>query len=77
MVELARSHVSGPFYDRRVDRLMRAASRVHELGNAIMINRHAGDVVNDTVSDKDGSVAVPAMPVSSCLAGPLPDVAAG
>lgn len=64
-LELARPQSLRPvFTTGEVDRLMRAAHRIHKLGDSAMIDRRAADVAIEIVRDKDGSVVVfPAMPV--------------
>lgn len=63
-LELARPHGRRPvFTTGEVDRLMRAASRIHKLGDGVMVNNGATDVAIEIARDKDGSVVVfPAMP---------------
>jgi hypothetical protein len=42
---------------------MRAASRIHKLGDGVMVKNRATDVAIEIARDKDGSVVVfPAMP---------------
>jgi hypothetical protein len=62
-LELARPHGRRPvFTTGKVDRLMRAASRIHKLGHGVMVNNRATDVAIEIARDKDGSVVVfPAM----------------
>jgi uncharacterized protein YqgV (UPF0045/DUF77 family) len=58
-LELARPHGRRPvFTTGEVDRLMQAASRVHKLGDAVMVNSRATDIAIDIAPDKDGSVVV-------------------
>lgn len=63
-LELARPRGLRPvFAAGEVDRLMRAASRIHKLGDGAMVNNRATDVAIEIARDKDGSVVVfPAMP---------------
>jgi hypothetical protein len=47
-----------------VDRLMRAAHRIHQLGDGVMVNGRTTDVAIEIARGKDGSVVVfPALPV--------------
>jgi hypothetical protein len=63
-LELARPHGLRPvFTTGEVDRLMRAASRIHKLGDGVMVNSRMTDVAIEIARDKDGSVVVfPALP---------------
>ncbi|MFC0530422.1 hypothetical protein [Phytohabitans kaempferiae] len=63
-LELARPHGLLPvFTTGEVDRLMRAANRIHKLGDGVVVNGRATDVAVEIVRDKDGSVVVfPALP---------------
>ncbi|MFJ3689806.1 hypothetical protein [[Kitasatospora] papulosa] len=64
-LELARPQSLRPvFTTGEVDRLMRAAHRIHKLGDSAMVDRRAADVAIEIARDKDGSVVVfPALPV--------------
>jgi hypothetical protein len=64
VLELARPHGLLPvFTSGEVDRLMRAANRIHKLGDGVMVNSRATDVAIEIARSKDGSVVVfPAMP---------------
>jgi hypothetical protein len=63
-LELARPHGLLPvFTTGEVDRLMRAANRIHKLGDGVMANSHTTDVSIEIARNKDGSVVVfPALP---------------
>lgn len=64
-VELARPHgLRAPvFTSREVDRLMRAANRIHALGDGVLVDSRATDVAIEIARNKDGSVVVlPALP---------------
>jgi hypothetical protein len=60
----ARPHGLLPVYTTgEVDRLMRAASRIHKLGDGVTLNGRATDVAVEIARKKDGSVVVfPATP---------------
>ncbi|MFJ9881815.1 hypothetical protein ACIQRN_20115 [[Kitasatospora] papulosa] len=64
-LELARPQSLRPvFTTGEVDRLMRAAHRIHKLGDGAMVDSWATDVAIEIARDKDGSVVVfPALPV--------------
>lgn len=52
------------FTTGEVDRLMRAASRIHKLGDGVTVNSRTTDVAIEIARSKDGSVVVfPALPV--------------
>jgi hypothetical protein len=63
-LELARPNGLRPvFTTSEVDRLMRAAHRIHKLGNGVTVNSRTTDVAIEMVRNKDGSVVVlPALP---------------
>ncbi|MFD7135663.1 hypothetical protein [Streptomyces sp. NPDC059894] len=63
-LELARPQGLRPvFTTGEVDRLMRAANRIHRLGDGVMADSRATDVAIEIARDKDGSVVVfPALP---------------
>jgi hypothetical protein len=63
-LELARPHGLLPvFTTGEVDRLMRAANRIHKLGDGVMVNSRTTDVTIEIARNKDGSVVVfPALP---------------
>jgi hypothetical protein len=63
-LELARPHGLLPvFTTGEVDRLMRAAYRIHKLGDGVMVNSRTTDVAIEIARNKDGSVVVfPALP---------------
>jgi hypothetical protein len=63
-LELARPHGLLPvFTTGEVDRLMRAANRIHKLGDGVMVNSRTTDVAIEIARDNDGSVVVfPALP---------------
>ncbi|MEU9357186.1 hypothetical protein AB0D35_03560 [Streptomyces sp. NPDC048301] len=63
-LELARPQSLRPvFTTGEVDRLMRAAHRIHKLGDGAMVDSRATDVAIEIARDKDGSVVVfPALP---------------
>jgi hypothetical protein len=46
------------FTTGEVDRLMRAANRIHKLGDGVMVNSRTTDVAIDIARNKDGSVVV-------------------
>ncbi|MFJ7125670.1 hypothetical protein [Streptomyces sp. NPDC098101] len=64
-LELARPNGLRPvFTTGEVDRLMRAAHRIHQLGDGVTVNSRMTDVAIDIARNKDGSVVVfPALPV--------------
>ncbi|WP_369248140.1 hypothetical protein [Streptomyces sp. R41] len=52
------------FTTGEVDRLMRAANRIHKLGDGVMVNSRTTDVAIEIARNKDGSVVVfPALPM--------------
>ncbi len=58
-LELARPHGLLPvFTTGEVDRLMRAANRIHKLGDGVTVNSRATDVAVEIARDRDGSVVV-------------------
>jgi hypothetical protein len=58
-LELAPPHGLLPvFTTGEVDRLMRAANRIHKLGDGVMVNSRTSDVAIEIARDKDGSVVV-------------------
>ncbi|MEW2491306.1 hypothetical protein [Streptomyces sp. NPDC048411] len=63
-LELARPQSLRPvFTTGEVDRLMRAANRIHKLGDGAMVDSRATDVAIEIARDMDGSVVVfPALP---------------
>jgi hypothetical protein len=63
-LELARPNGLRPvFTTGEVDRLMRAANRIHKLGDGVMVNNRTTDVAIEIARNKDGSVVVfPALP---------------
>ncbi|MER5385860.1 hypothetical protein ABT040_37380 [Streptomyces sp. NPDC002688] len=63
-LELARPQGLRPvFTTGEVDRLMRAANRIHKLGDGVVVNSRTTDVAIEIARDKDGSVIVfPALP---------------
>ncbi|WP_406080455.1 hypothetical protein OG468_08530 [Streptomyces zaomyceticus] len=63
-LELARPNGLRPvFTTGEVDRLMRAAFRIHQLGGGVMVDSRTTDVAIEIARDKDGSVVVfPALP---------------
>jgi hypothetical protein len=63
-LELARPHGLLPvFTTGEVDRMMRAANRIHKLGDGVIVNSRATDVAVEIARNKDGSVVVfPALP---------------
>ncbi|WP_406369110.1 hypothetical protein OG788_03985 [Streptomyces sp. NBC_00647] len=63
-LELARPQGLRPvFTTGEVDRLMRAANRIHKLGDGVVVNSRTTDVAIEMARDKDGSVIVfPALP---------------
>lgn len=63
-LELARPQSLRPvFTTGEVDRLMRAAHRIHKLGDGAMVDSRATDVAIEIARNKDGSVVVfPALP---------------
>jgi hypothetical protein len=63
-LELARPHGLLPvFTTGEVDRLMRAANRIHKLGDGVMVNSRTTDVAIEIARNNDGSVVVfPALP---------------
>ncbi|MEJ8661002.1 hypothetical protein [Streptomyces sp. MS1.AVA.4] len=66
-LELARPNGLMPvFTTGEVDRLMRAAHRIHKLGDGVTVNSRTTDVAIEIARDKDGSVVVfPALPAES------------
>ncbi|WP_432118276.1 hypothetical protein [Streptomyces sp. bgisy032] len=66
-LELARPNGLRPvFTTAEVDRLMRAAHRIHQLGDGVVVDSRATDVAIDIARDEDGSVVVfPALPASA------------
>ncbi|MFC5225275.1 hypothetical protein ACFPN6_11815 [Streptomyces fimbriatus] len=63
-LELVRPHGLRPvFTTAEVDRLMRAAHRIHQLGDGVVVDSRATDVAIGIDRDEDGSVVVfPALP---------------
>lgn len=63
-LELARPNGLRPvFTTGEVDRLMRAAHRIHKLGDGVTVNSRPTDMVVEIARNKDGSVVVfPALP---------------
>ncbi|NJC71686.1 hypothetical protein HC031_18455 [Planosporangium thailandense] len=63
-LELARPQGLRPVFTAgEVDRLMRAADRIHKLRDGVMVNSRATDVAIEIARNKDGSVVVfPALP---------------
>ncbi|WP_326697241.1 hypothetical protein OG909_07800 [Streptomyces sp. NBC_01754] len=63
-LELARPHGLRPvFTTGEVDRLMRAAHRIHQLGDGVVADSRTTDVAIEIARGKDGSVVVfPALP---------------
>ncbi|MEK8145199.1 hypothetical protein NKH18_38720 [Streptomyces sp. M10(2022)] len=63
-LELARPHSLRPvFTTGEVDRLMRAANRIHKLGDGVMVDSRTTDVAIEIARNEDGSVVVfPALP---------------
>jgi hypothetical protein len=58
-LELARPNGLRPvFTPGEVDRLMRAAHRIHQLGDGVTLDNRTTDVAIDIARDKDGSVVV-------------------
>ncbi|MGW0778568.1 hypothetical protein ACWD01_34215 [Streptomyces sp. NPDC002835] len=58
-LELARPNGLRPvFTQSEVDRLMRAAHRIHQLGDGITVDNRTTDVAIEIARDKDGSVVV-------------------
>ncbi|MGW3248459.1 hypothetical protein [Streptomyces sp. NPDC001070] len=54
------------FTTGEVDRLMRAANRIHKLGDGVVVNSRTTDVAIEIARDKDGSVVVfPALPAEA------------
>jgi hypothetical protein len=54
------------FTTGEVDRLMRAANRIHKLGDGVMVNSRTTDVAIEIARNKDGSVVVfPALPAQA------------
>ncbi|MFG2940123.1 hypothetical protein ACIQVL_33490 [Streptomyces sp. NPDC090499] len=54
------------FTTGEVDRLMRAAHRIHQLGDGAVVNSRTTDVAIEIARNKDGSVVVfPALPMSA------------
>jgi hypothetical protein len=66
-LELARPQGLRPvFTTGEVDRLMRAANRIHKLGDGVVVDSRTTDVAVEIARDKDGSVVVfPALPASA------------
>jgi uncharacterized protein YqgV (UPF0045/DUF77 family) len=66
-LELARTNGLRPvFTTAEVDRLMRAAHRIHQLGDSVVVDRRATDLAIEIARDEDGSVVVfPALPASA------------
>ncbi|MEU0216906.1 hypothetical protein ABZ281_18085 [Streptomyces sp. NPDC006265] len=66
-LELARTNGLRPvFTTAEVDRLMRAAHRIHQLGDGVVVDSRATDVAIEIARDDDGSVVVfPALPASA------------
>ncbi|MFD3309440.1 hypothetical protein [Streptomyces sp. NPDC058694] len=66
-LELARPQSLRPvFTTGEVDRLMRAANRIHKLGDGVVVNSRTTDVAVEIARNKDGSVVVfPALPASA------------
>lgn len=64
ILELARPSGLRPvFTTAEVDRLMRAAHRIHQLGDGVAVDNRATDVAIEIARDEDGSVVVfPALP---------------
>jgi hypothetical protein len=46
------------FTSGEVDRLMRAANRIHALGDGVSVDNRATDVVIEIARDRDGSIVV-------------------
>jgi hypothetical protein len=67
MLELARPSGLRPvFTTAEVDRLMRAAHRIHQLGDGAVVDSRTTDVAIEIARDEDGSVVVfPALPASA------------
>ncbi|NNJ05072.1 hypothetical protein HHX38_13125 [Streptomyces sp. PKU-MA01144] len=66
-LELARPQGLRPpvFTSAEVDRLMRAAHRIHQLGDGVVVDNRPTDVAIEIARDEDGSVVVfPALPAS-------------
>src|SRR5262249_17300640 len=63
-LELARPQTRRPvFTTGKVDRLMRAASRIRKLGDGVVAHSRASDVAIDMAREKDGALVVfPAAP---------------
>ncbi len=58
-LELARSQGLQPVFTAgEVDRLMRTAHRIHQLGDNVMVDNRPTDVAIEIARDKDGSVVV-------------------
>jgi hypothetical protein len=58
-LELARPNGLRPvFTQSEVDRLMRAAHRIHQLGDGVTVDNRTTDVAIEIARDKDGSVVV-------------------
>ncbi|MFG3475410.1 hypothetical protein ACGF3K_09075 [Streptomyces sp. NPDC047980] len=67
-LELARPQGLRPpvFTNAEVDRLMRAAHRIHQLGDGVVVDNRPTDVAIEIARDEDGSVVVfPALPASA------------
>ncbi|OIK24039.1 hypothetical protein VT52_028845 [Streptomyces malaysiense] len=66
-LELARPDGLMPvFTTGDVDRLMRAAHRIHKLGDGVTVNSRATDVAIEIARNKDGSAVVfPALPMET------------
>ncbi|MFI7297394.1 hypothetical protein [Streptomyces sp. NPDC050121] len=66
-LELARPDGLMPVFTAgEVDRLMRAAHRIHQLGDGAMVNSRTTDVAIEIARNKDGSVVVfPALPMQA------------
>ena len=66
-LELARPQGLRPvFTTGEVDRLMRAANRIHKLGDGVVFNSRNTDVAIEIARSEDGSVVVfPALPASA------------
>ncbi|MEH0443619.1 hypothetical protein QA811_08030 [Streptomyces sp. B21-102] len=66
-LELARPQGLRPvFTTGEVDRLMRAANRIHKLGDGVVVNSRNTDVAIEIARSEDGSVVVfPALPASA------------
>ncbi|MFF3310029.1 hypothetical protein [Streptomyces sp. NPDC002952] len=69
LVRLSALELAGPtglrpvFTTGEVERLMRAAYRIHKLGDGVTVNSHTTDVAIEIARSKDGSVVVfPALP---------------